>query len=573
VKNIYKFLLFLSFIFISSNFFAQYTEPFIPIPFVSKPDFSPQCANGIKYDDNTFEGNLSLAGPDKWMVQKIRPLIYPFRINQMCFCLTRGTNSPPDWLFDIVVFDTTGPEGSPGNLIATIPNQTAVNVPAYPVFAWFDFNNITGIPDINSGSYYIGMHWTLANYSGGFLGVDESPNTPTWFAYYKSSGQWTPLIVYRPNGKAFSIRADGFRPAPPHDFAAGPFLSLPGEYAPGSTYTIKAQISNLGSSNETGVLIKFFVDGVMNDFVSINLNSGANDSVSFQWSALEGYHTLKIASALYNDQYRSNDTVSIVILGGTANGGGFETCRSRLHIKTVDNASVYDSVFVEIPQWAFGVLDVNVKIDSLFHHWNSDLIFSLRHDADSVDFIYRVGGNGNNFFGTILNDSAEVSIINGSPPFTGTFAPSNPLSVFNGASSEPDGYWVLKITDTQTGETGYLQSWCLSVSYFSYIGGIGTVTVPNYYLLKQNYPNPFNPSTKIEYAIPKYGNVKIIVYDLLGREIAVLINEYVNPGIYTVNFDASELSSGIYFYSMVVRDPSANSGQSFTDTKKMLLIK
>jgi hypothetical protein len=303
----------------------------------------------------------------------------------------------------------------------------------------------------------------------------------------------------------------------------------------------------------------------MNDFVSINLNSGANDSVSFQWPALEGYHSLKIASALNNDLYRINDTVSIVILGGAATGGGFETCRDGMHLKTVDNVSVYDSVYVNIPQWAFGVLDVNVEIDSLVHYWDSDLIFSLRHGADSVDFIYRVGGNGNNFFGTILNDSAAVSIVNSSPPFTGTFVPSNPLSVFNGASANPDGYWILKITDTQAGETGYLQSWCLSVSYFTYIGGIGTITVPNYYKLEQNYPNPFNPSTKIEYAIPEAGSVEIIVFDILGKEIEVLVNENKMPGIYTAEFNASELSSGVYFYRM-------RSG-NFSDTKKMLMIK
>jgi hypothetical protein len=548
-----------------TSLFAQYSEPVSLIPFVSEPDISPQCANGIKYDDNTFEGNIGLTAPDKWIVQKIRPSVYPFRINQVCFALTRGTTNPPNWPFDIVVFDTTGAGGAPGNLVATISNQTAVNVPVYPTITWFDFNNITGIPDITSGSYYIGMYWTSSNYPGGFLGIDQNPNAPAWYVYFKTSGPWTPLTIYNPNGKAVSIRADGFRPALAHDFAAGPFLSLPDEYAPGSTYSIKARISNLGSSDETGVLIKFFVDGVMNDFVGISLDSGASDSVSFQWSALEGYHSLKIASALNNDQYRNNDTVSIVILGGAANGGGFETCRSRLHIKTVDNASVYDSVYVEIPPWAFGVLDINVKIDSLIHHWDSDLIFTLKHGAESVDFISHVGGNGNNFFGTILNDSAEVKIENGMPPFTGTFIPSNPLSVFNGAFSNPDGYWILKITDTQMGETGYLQSWCLSVSYFSYIGGIGTVTVPNYYLLKQNYPNPFNPSTNIEYAIPKAGDVEIIVFDILGREIEVLVNEYKKPGIYKAEFNADAISSGVYFYRM-------RSG-SFSDTKKMLIIK
>lgn len=81
----------------------------------------------------------------------------------------------------------------------------------------------------------------------------------------------------------------------------------------------------------------------------------------------------------------------------------------------------------------------------------------------------------------------------------------------------------------------------------------------------QNYPNPFNPSTKIEYAIPRPGDTKITVYDILGKEVAVLVNEFKYPGIYTVDFDASALSSGVYFYKL-------QSG-SFADTKKMLMLK
>ncbi len=94
--------------------------------------------------------------------------------------------------------------------------------------------------------------------------------------------------------------------------------------------------------------------------------------------------------------------------------------------------------------------------------------------------------------------------------------------------------------------------------------------IPDNFSLSQNHPNPFNPVTKIRFDIPKVGNdrdrsVTIIVYDLLGREAVVLVNEELNPGIYEVNFDGSNLPSGVYYYRL-------NAG-SYSQTKKMVLLK
>jgi Secretion system C-terminal sorting domain len=83
--------------------------------------------------------------------------------------------------------------------------------------------------------------------------------------------------------------------------------------------------------------------------------------------------------------------------------------------------------------------------------------------------------------------------------------------------------------------------------------------------IKQNYPNPFNPTTKITYSIPQKANVQIIIYNLLGMEVATLVNEIKNAGKYEAEFDASQLSSGIYLYKII----SAN----YFETKKMLLLK
>ena len=94
--------------------------------------------------------------------------------------------------------------------------------------------------------------------------------------------------------------------------------------------------------------------------------------------------------------------------------------------------------------------------------------------------------------------------------------------------------------------------------------------VPENYSLQQNYPNPFNPSTNIKFSIMQSGFVQVKVYDVLGKERAIVVSQELSAGTYRTDFDASDLPSGTYFYRLTV---SGNSGQVFTETKKMILIK
>ena len=89
--------------------------------------------------------------------------------------------------------------------------------------------------------------------------------------------------------------------------------------------------------------------------------------------------------------------------------------------------------------------------------------------------------------------------------------------------------------------------------------------IPSQFILEQNYPNPFNPSTTIRYSIPASEFVTLNVYDVLGNEVATLVDEYRPAGSYEVNFNASQLSSGIYFYKL--------QAGSFVETKKMILLR
>jgi hypothetical protein len=97
--------------------------------------------------------------------------------------------------------------------------------------------------------------------------------------------------------------------------------------------------------------------------------------------------------------------------------------------------------------------------------------------------------------------------------------------------------------------------------------------LPTNYSLSQNYPNPFNPTTTIKYSIPvkvksersKVKNVTLVVYDILGREVATLVNEKQKPGNYEVIFDASNYPSGVYFYRLQAGD--------YSNVKKLILLK
>jgi hypothetical protein len=96
------------------------------------------------------------------------------------------------------------------------------------------------------------------------------------------------------------------------------------------------------------------------------------------------------------------------------------------------------------------------------------------------------------------------------------------------------------------------------------------LTAPVEFALEQNYPNPFNPSTTINYSIPEAGNVELKVYDILGNEVATLVNEEKQPGTYEVEFNSHSgevrnLTSGVYIYSL--------RAGSFAQTKKMMLLK
>lgn len=205
------------------------------------------------------------------------------------------------------------------------------------------------------------------------------------------------------------------------------------------------------------------------------------------------------------------------------------------------------------------------------------------------------GSNNNNFVRT--SDGGVTWSTATNPPGVTTFAAINMIGLKDGSNTNrvvlQDGggvYMVFRTTNQGTswtaetlpaaGSANGMQHMQFLNANLGYGGGnLGLFmrygpatgilgngnTLPTDYALTQNYPNPFNPTTKIEYAVPVNGLVTIKVYDVMGREVSTLVNETKSAGNYQVDFNASNLNSGVYFYTMVT--------EGFSETKKMLLIK
>ena len=140
----------------------------------------------------------------------------------------------------------------------------------------------------------------------------------------------------------------------------------------------------------------------------------------------------------------------------------------------------------------------------------------------------------------------------------------------NGTKNTPTNY-SYEDKNLNTGKYQYRLKQIDNNGNFEYhnLNGIAEIGIPAKFNLSQNYPNPFNPTTKINFDIPNDSRVNITIYDVSGRDVRTIVNEYKNAGYYTVQFDASGMSSGVYFYRLSI---GGNNSSSII-TKKLTVIK
>lgn len=140
----------------------------------------------------------------------------------------------------------------------------------------------------------------------------------------------------------------------------------------------------------------------------------------------------------------------------------------------------------------------------------------------------------------------------------------------NGTTNTSNGY-IFKDENLNTGKYKYRLKqvdYSGSYEYYELLEEV-IISPPGRFEMGQNYPNPGNPNTKINFEMPVNGKVNIVVYDMLGREVVTLLNETRKADYYTIEFDGSNIASGVYFYRIYAE----GGGQKFTKTLKMIIVK
>ncbi len=210
---------------------------------------------------------------------------------------------------------------------------------------------------------------------------------------------------------------------------------------------------------------------------------------------------------------------------------------------------------------------------NIHHTYLAELNVSLISPAGTdIVLASGVGNDSDNFVNTNFDDYALTRIDDTAnhAPFTGTFKPVEKLWLLNG--EDANGTWKLKVVDNGSGDGGVLNSWSIVLKYSS---DYDKSVIPTRFGLLNNYPNPFNPTTRIMFSVPYRARVKIIISDILGRQVVKLLDDFRNPALEDyVDFNTSDsringgsgLASGIYFYSLIVDD-------NFIESKKMVLLK
>jgi subtilisin-like proprotein convertase family protein len=299
-------------------------------------------------------------------------------------------------------------------------------------------------------------------------------------------------------------------------------------------------------------------DGNLKNFsattgIDASFNSGGTNNCR-----ISGYSNEATTGPAPNEQFISHNTV----INCTAFPLGYNR---KVPIASIpDNSSLTDTI--KISGNSGNLTDLKVFL-SIQHQKTSDLVIKLKA-PNSTEIVLSNGNGGNSANGylTCFDDSASYTITSATylSPWAAHIKPQNAMGTFG--STPLNGNWVLTVTDGAASNTGTLLGWGLRFNGSTIVGYQNiSSNVPDKFELSQNYPNPFNPVTKIKYQVPSSEYVKLVVYDILGREVKTLVNSKLEAGIYEYEFDGSNLNSGVYFYKLQTGN--------YTNVKKMMLIK
>jgi photosystem II stability/assembly factor-like uncharacterized protein/subtilisin-like proprotein convertase family protein len=255
----------------------------------------------------------------------------------------------------------------------------------------------------------------------------------------------------------------------------------------------------------------------------------------------------------------------------TGNGGFWNEpgtfLRNRLKLPINDLSETSDILFADFTEMkssAYQLVGLEVMLDSIVHTNAGDLKITLSHNGATVTLVSNVNNQGSDFLWTRLTDDAKKIITDGIAPFSGNHKPYQPLTGFNG--QDPSGEWILRIYDSKTGNTGTLNAWGIKplyerlVSINEPIPSNGEQKIQ----LRQNVPNPITGTTHINWESDLSGFTTLIVYNIHGQEISTLMDRFLVKGEYSVDFDGSQFSAGVYYYQLKVGN--------LTLTKKCIIM-
>ncbi|MFC2092745.1 right-handed parallel beta-helix repeat-containing protein [Bacteroidota bacterium] len=302
-----------------------------------------------------------------------------------------------------------------------------------------------------------------------------------------------------------------------------------------STDIINNNISNNTATNSCGGICIFnnSFPLVLNNLIQYNYAPDGGGIGCYR----ESYPEIRGNTIIYNETSLS---------GGY--GGGIGVFRESSSPHIVKNLIAYNKAAhgggISCYEANYPIIDSNIIMNNI-----GDGIYSALSSNPIIKYNNIFGNSINSHFG-IQNTDISLTINAKNNWWGDASGPYHPVTNPNG------------LGDAVSNSVDYTQylldSVVVGVKYF-------TQVIPDNFLLYQNYPNPFNPTTHIRFDVHKSSQIKLIIYNILGKEIKTLVNEKLSAGSYEVDWSASGNPSGVYFYKLVT--------EGFTNVKKMLLIK
>ena len=304
-------------------------------------------------------------------------------------------------------------------------------------------------------------------------------------------------------------------------------------------------------------------DGSLNNYSAVTGINGTFHNGKRNTGRLSGYRNETSSGSYYTMYPRSHSTVINWYYGGGASPfpGSFTQDAPFVTIPDDDTVGVSRTITIAGPTGPVTSVQAFLSIE---HTYLGDLTVSLKAPNGTVVNLLdgNAGGNENvlSFFADNFSYLPTSTVYN--PPWA-YLKPITAFGTFGGSNMQ--GVWTLKAVDDANGDIGILKGWGLRFNNLVLGVDEAVQDLPGQFALYQNYPNPFNPTTTITYTLPGAAKVSVAVYNILGQQVASLVNETMPAGTHKAVFEASRLAPGTYFYRITAG--------SFVETKKMLLLK